>query len=100
LESVTLLFNRLVYCCVERFGDGDVDPDSNRKVSLVFRTVALIDSFGLCSTKMWSCEMRIVSAFLVFAKVLLRPFMPAVVTLVGVLKFSLVNNHGRALLQY
>jgi len=34
LESITLLRNRRVDCIVEGFGDGDVDPDSNRKVSL------------------------------------------------------------------
>jgi hypothetical protein len=35
LESITLLRYRCVYCVVERFGDGDVDPNSNRIVSLV-----------------------------------------------------------------
>jgi hypothetical protein len=30
-----------VYCVVEGFGDGDVDPDSNRKVSLVRRSVVV-----------------------------------------------------------
>ncbi len=35
LESITLLRGRCVYCVVEGFGDGDVDPDSNRRVSLV-----------------------------------------------------------------
>jgi len=34
LESVTLLRNCGVYCVVEGFGNGDVDPNSNRKVSL------------------------------------------------------------------
>jgi hypothetical protein len=40
LEGITLLRYRCVYCVVERFGDGDVDSDSNRKVSLVH--VALV----------------------------------------------------------
>jgi hypothetical protein len=35
LEGVTLLTDCCVYRVVERLGDGDVDPDSNRKVSLV-----------------------------------------------------------------
>ncbi len=35
LESITLLRNCCVYCVVEGFCDGDVDPNSNRKVSLV-----------------------------------------------------------------
>ncbi len=35
MESITLLRGRCVNCVVERFGDGDVDPDSNRRVSLV-----------------------------------------------------------------
>jgi len=35
LESITLLHNCCVYCVVEGFGNGDVDPNSNRKVSLV-----------------------------------------------------------------
>ena len=35
LENITLLRYRRVYCVVEGFGDGDVDPDSNRKASLV-----------------------------------------------------------------
>lgn len=34
LESITLLHNRCVYCIVEGFCDGDVDPDSNRRLSL------------------------------------------------------------------
>jgi hypothetical protein len=41
----------------------------------------------------------LVLAFFMLSKVLLRPFMPAMVTLVGILKFSLVNDHGRTLLQ-
>ena len=39
LESIALLRNRCVYCIVEGFCDGDVDPDSNRKVSLGLRAV-------------------------------------------------------------
>ena len=39
LESITLLRNRCVYCIVEGFCDGDVDSDSNRKVSLGLRAV-------------------------------------------------------------
>ena len=34
LESITLLHDRCVYCVVEGFCDGDVDPNSNRTVSL------------------------------------------------------------------
>jgi len=34
LEGITFLRDRCVYCIVEGFCDGDVDPDSNRKVSL------------------------------------------------------------------
>jgi hypothetical protein len=41
LEGITLLRNCCVYCVVEGFGDGDVDPDSNRKVSLVHGAVAV-----------------------------------------------------------
>ena len=33
LENITLLRYRCVYCVVERLGDGDVDPGSNRKAS-------------------------------------------------------------------
>ncbi len=39
MENITLLRYRRVYCVVERFGDGDVDPDSNRKASLVYGAV-------------------------------------------------------------
>jgi hypothetical protein len=41
LESITLLRYRRVYCVVEGLGDGDVDPDSNRKASLVNGSVAV-----------------------------------------------------------
>ena len=34
LKGIALLGNRCVYCIVEGFGNGDVDPDPNRKVSL------------------------------------------------------------------
>src|SRR5438552_1799814 len=39
LESITLLRNGCVYCIVEGFCDGDVDSDSNRKVSLGLRAI-------------------------------------------------------------
>jgi len=39
LESITLLRYRCLYGVVERFGDGDVDPDSNRRVSLGYGAV-------------------------------------------------------------
>lgn len=35
LESITLVSNCCVYCVVEGFSDGDVDPNSNRNASLV-----------------------------------------------------------------
>ena len=35
LEGVALFLYCCVYCVVEGFGDGDVDPDSNRNVSPV-----------------------------------------------------------------
>ena len=35
LESITFVVYGCLYCVVEGFGDGDVDPDSNRKVSLI-----------------------------------------------------------------
>ena len=34
LEGIALLRNRCLYRVVERLGDGDVDSDSNRRVSL------------------------------------------------------------------
>jgi hypothetical protein len=42
--------------------------------------------------------MRLVSAF-PFFNMLLRPFVSAVFALVGILKFSAINNYGRAFLQ-
>ncbi|OLE71396.1 hypothetical protein AUF78_02000 [archaeon 13_1_20CM_2_51_12] len=41
LESITLLRNCGVYCVVEGFGDGDVDPDLDRDASLVSRHVVV-----------------------------------------------------------
>ena len=41
LESITLLRNCCVYCVVEGFGDGYVDPDSNRKTSLICDVVVV-----------------------------------------------------------
>ena len=35
MERVTLFRYRRVYCSVKGFGDGDVNPDLDRKVSLV-----------------------------------------------------------------
>ena len=39
LKSITLVRDGCVYCVVEGFGDGDVDPDSNRRVSLDYGAV-------------------------------------------------------------
>lgn len=53
MEDITLLGDGRVYCVVEGFGDGDVDPYSNRKVSLVRGAVGcLIDSFGWAGQKL------------------------------------------------
>jgi hypothetical protein len=41
LESITLPHYGCVYCIVEGFGYGDVDSNSNRKVSLVRGAVAV-----------------------------------------------------------
>jgi hypothetical protein len=41
LESIAFLRYGCVYCVVEGFGDGDVDPDSNRRLSLV-RVVVVV----------------------------------------------------------
>ena len=41
LEGVAFLLYRYVYSVVEGFGDGDVDPDSNRNASLVNGSVAV-----------------------------------------------------------
>jgi hypothetical protein len=40
LEGIAFFLQCCVYCVVEGFGDGDVDPDSNRNVSLVSPGVA------------------------------------------------------------
>ncbi len=36
LENVALLRERRVYCLIKRISDGDVDPDLDRKASLVY----------------------------------------------------------------
>jgi hypothetical protein len=41
LESITLVRDGCVYCVVEGLGDGDVDPDLNRRVSLVHGGIAV-----------------------------------------------------------
>ena len=41
LEGVALFLRCCVYCVVEGFGDGDVDPDLNRKLSLVRSAVVI-----------------------------------------------------------
>jgi len=41
LESITLVRDGCVYCVVEGLGDGDVDPDSNRRVSLGYGAVVV-----------------------------------------------------------
>jgi hypothetical protein len=39
LERVAFFLDCGVYCVVEGFGDGDMDPDLDRKVSLVYSVI-------------------------------------------------------------
>jgi hypothetical protein len=81
-----------------------MDPDSNRKASLVDVALYLVDSLGFRQSKALDLlgEIKLVSAFPTRPETSLRPFMSTVFAFVRVLelfdvndyRFSLLNGYG------
>ena len=94
LENITLLCYCCVYCVIEGFGDGDVDPDLDRKLSLISGRCCPVDRFGFAKQSVTLREeARSLLGFSLFFDVLLGPFMSTVLAFVGVLEFFDINDY-------